>query len=102
MPTDFDWNSWKKKQKELDPLPPEEPKFIKFMEILANTLMFSVIIIVLLTLYAYSEEAAYILKVVDRCHDQNGIAVRTVKGDTVCIKEDVLTEVLGKNTTQAK
>ncbi len=50
----------------------------------------------------FTNDAAYTLKVVDHCNDQKGVAVRTMRGDTVCIREDALTEVLGKSTNHVK
>ena len=102
MPTDFDWKTWKKKQNEPEPLPPEEPKIYRIIEVAANVLGLVVVSLVVFSLWMYTTDAAYTLKVIDHCNDQKGVAVRTIRGDTVCIREDALTEVLGKSTNHIK
>ncbi len=102
MPTDFDWKTWKKKQNEPPPPPPEEPKSHKFLEVMANVLGITVVSLIVFSLWIFTNDAAYTLKVVDHCNDQKGVAVRTMRGDTVCIREDALTEVLGKSTNHVK
>ena len=103
MPTEFDWKSWKKRQNEPPPPPPpEEPKIIGVIVTSANIIFYMVLFSVFFSLWFYTTESATNMKIIDRCNDQKGIAVRTVRGDTVCIKEDVLTEVLGKSTDHVK
>jgi len=102
MPTDFDWKTWKKKQQEPPPPPPEEPKIHILFEGLANALLIAVLVLSLMFVWFSSEESNHVLKVVDHCNSQKGVAVQTVRGDVVCIREDSLTEVLGKSTERAK
>lgn len=102
MPTEFDWKTWKKKQNEPPPPPPEEPKIIGILTWTANILFYVVIVVSFFSLWLFTNDAALNVKIVDRCNDQKGVAVRTVRGDTVCIREDTLTEVLGKSTERAK
>ena len=102
MPTDFDWKTWKKKQNEPPPPPPEEPKAHKFIESAANVMLYIVLIASLVFVYFSSVESTYTLKVVDHCTNQKGVAIPTVRGDIVCIREDTLTEVLGKSTNHIK
>ncbi len=102
MPTDFDWKTWKKRQNEPPPPPPEEPKMHKFIETLASVMLYIVLIASVVFVYISSVSSSYTLKVVDHCTDQKGVAVPTVRGDVVCIREDALTEVLGKSTNPVK
>jgi len=103
MPTDFDWKTWKKRQHEPEPPPlPEEPKFIKVLSIIANLVFGITMALILFTWWVYSNDAEYSNKVIYKCQEQKGVAVRTVRGDTVCIREDALTEVLGKTTNHVK
>ena len=104
MPTDFDWKTWKKRQQEPEPPPPppEEPKIHKLIEGIANLLLYGVLILSLVFVWISSTESNALLKIVDHCNDQKGVAVRTIRGDAVCIREDALTEVLGKSTERAK
>ena len=104
MPTDFNWKEWKRKQKELreEIPPPEEPKIAGIVTLLVNAVIIVVVSLILFSWWSFSTDAAYILKVVDHCSDQKGVAVRTMRGDTVCIREDALTEVLGKSTNHIK
>lgn len=102
MPTDFDWKTWKKKQHEPPPPPPEEPKFIGYLTTAANILMIVVVSLILFSWWLFSNDAIYIEKVIYHCQEQKGVAVRTMRGDTVCIREDALTEVLGKSTNHVK
>ena len=62
----------------------------------------SVISLIVFSLWMFTTDAEYTLKIVDHCNDQKGVAVRTIRGDTVCIREDALTEVLGKSTNHIK
>ena len=102
MPTDFDWKTWKKRQNEPPPPPPEEPKMHRFIEGLANVMLYIVLIASLAFVYFSSVSSSYTLKVVDHCTEQKGVAIPTVRGDVVCIREDALTEVLGKSTNHIK
>jgi len=102
MPTEFDWKTWKKKQSEPPPPPPEEPKFYAIMTVVVNLVFGIAVAVVLFTWWIYSNDAEYSNKVIYHCMEQKGVAVRTVRGDTVCIREDVLTEVLGKSTNHVK
>jgi len=102
MPTDFDWKTWKKRQNEPPPPPPEEPKMHKFIETLASIMLYIVLVGSVVFVYFSSVSSSYTLKVVDHCTDQKGVAIPTVRGDVVCIREDALTEVLGKSTNHVK
>ena len=103
MPTEFDWKTWKKKQNEPEPPPPPpEPKLHGYIEGLANALLFAVLIGSLLFVWSSSVESDYLLKVIDHCNSQKGVAVKTIRGDVICIREDSLTEVLGKSTDHIK
>ena len=102
MPTDFDWKTWKKRQNEPPPPPPEEPKMHRVIEGLANAMLYIVLIASLAFVYFSSVSSSYTLKVVDHCTEQKGVAIPTVRGDVVCIREDALTEVLGKSTNHVK
>ena len=103
MPTDFDWKTWKKKQYEPEPPPPpEEPKFVQYLTVAANILMLVVVSLIIFSWWLFTTDADYTWKVISHCSDQKGVAVRTMRGDTVCVREDALTEVLGKSTNHVK
>ena len=103
MPTDFDWKTWKKNRDQPPPPPPpEEPKIIKYLTAAANVLMVVVLSIILFGWWIYSNDSIYYNKVIYHCQEQKGVAVSTVRGDVVCIREDALTEVLGKSTNHVK
>ena len=101
MPTDFDWKTWKRKKEEPAPPPPEEPKTDKNLALAANVLFYIVIAVGLFNLWIFMEDSNQILKIIDTCNEQKGVAVKTLRGDAVCIKQDVLTNVLDKNTNRA-
>lgn len=102
MPTDFDWRKFRKQQMEPEPPPPPPAGFIVTRWIF-NAFFYVMLGISVVSLWNFTEDANQTLKIVDHCNDQNGVAVRTIRGDAVCIKADVLTQVLNaKNTNQAK
>jgi hypothetical protein len=74
----------------------------EFILTLASVVLYSVIVDSVVFFYFSYVESSYTLKVVDHCTDQKGVAVPTVRGDVVCIREDALTEVLGKSTNHVK
>ena len=102
MPTDFDWKTWKKQRDLPPPPPPEEPKIIGYLTTAANVLMIVILSLILFSWWLFSNDAEYYNKVIYHCQEQKGVAVNTVRGDTVCIREDALTEVLGKSTNHVK
>lgn len=88
MPTDFDWGKLREaRSKETIP---EEPKY---------TINFGLILFIVFTgiiSWGFINEATETLKVVDYCNELHGVPIRTLRGDTVCIKQDVLTDVLNR------
>ena len=96
MPTDFDWKTWKRKQQEPEPPPPEpeDPKIIKFITWFADIMLYIVLAVSMVGVWLYTIDASNTIKLIDKCNEQKGVAVKTLRGDTVCIKEDVLTDVL--------
>jgi len=99
MPTDFDWKKYRKQQAE--PEPPEESTPPKGMVWIFNVFFYVMVGFSILSLWNYTTESSNILKILDNCAEQKGIAVRTLRGDAVCIREDVLTQVL-KNSDKIK
>lgn len=104
MPTDFNWRDWKKKQlREQEPPPPEEPKIVKALVVFANMMLYVVLIVSLAGLLMYTNDASNTMKLIDKCNYQKGVAIRTLRGDAVCIKEEYLTDFLNsKHTNQIK
>jgi hypothetical protein len=102
MPTDFDWRKYRKQQMAPEPPPPPPAGFV-ITSWIFNAFFYVFLGISAVSLWNFVEDANQTLKIVDHCNDQKGVAVRTIRGDAVCIKEDVLTQVLNaKNTNQAK
>jgi hypothetical protein len=102
MPTDFDWRKYKKERMEPE-LPPEKPVGFMIRYWVFNAFFYIMFIISAFSLWNFTQDASQTLKIVDHCNEQKGVAIRTIRGDAVCIKEDVLTQVLNaKNNNQAK
>lgn len=93
MPTDFDWKSWKKRQREPEP-PPPEPKVHGVIEWMANGLLYALIIGSLVYVWVINNDLENATKIAHICNVQKGVAIRTIRGDAVCVKADVLTDVL--------
>lgn len=99
MPTDFDWKTWKRKQQEPEPPPPPpEPPANFFMELMANGLFYVVVLGSLIMAYIMTSDMENATKIAHICNEQKGVAIRTIRGDAVCVKEDVLTDVLTAKT----
>lgn len=99
MPTDFDWKTWKKKKEEPPPPPPPEPpKTDKFLVIVANSLFYIVVLGSLIMAYIMTSDMDNSMRIINKCNEQQGIAIRTMRGDAVCIKQDTLTDVLNAKT----
>lgn len=101
MPTDFDWKNWKKRKEEPPP-PPPEPKSHAIIELMTNGLFYIVVIGFLFMAWLMTSDLDNASKIAYICKEQKGVAIRTIRGDAVCIKEDVLTNVLTKNVERAK
>jgi len=99
MPTDFDWKTWKRKKEEPPPPPPApEPPAHRFMELMANGLFYVVVLGSLAMAWIMTNDVNSAMRIIDNCNEQKGVAIRTMRGDAVCIKEDVLTDVLTAKT----
>ena len=98
MPTDFDWKTWKKRKEEPPPPPPEPPKTDKFLVLIANGLFYVVVLGSLGMAYLMTSDIDNSMRIINKCNEQQGIAIRTMRGDAVCIKQDVLTDVLTAKT----
>jgi len=100
MPTDFDWKAWKKRKEEPPPPPPEpEPRSHAIIESMANILFFIVVLGGLFLAWITVNDLDSSSKISYICKEQKGVAIRTIRGDAVCIKEDVLTDVLTPKST---
>jgi len=100
MPTDFDWKAWKKRKEEPPPPPPQpEPKTNTFLELIANGLFYIVVLGSLLMAYIMTSDIDNSMRIISKCNEQQGVAIRTMRGDAVCIKQDVLTDVLNAKST---
>lgn len=104
MPTDFDWKAWKRKKEEPPPPPPlPEPKSHVIIELMANGLFYVVVLGSLAMAWIMTNDMSNAMRITDICNEQNGVAIRTIRGDAVCIKQEVLTDVLNaKQTNKAK
>lgn len=98
MPTDFDWKTWKKKQHEPEPPPPPEPPAHRFMELMANGLLYVVVLGSLFFAWLMTSDIENATRIAHICNEQKGVAIRTIRGDAVCVKADVLTDVLTAKT----
>lgn len=102
MPTEFDWKTWKKRQNEPPPPPEPEPKAHTIVELMANGLFYVVVLGSLVMAYIMTTDMDNAMRITTICNEQKGVAIRTMRGDAVCIREDVLTNVLNaKNTNRA-
>lgn len=103
MPTDFDWKTWKKRKEEPPPPPPPpEPRSHLIIEKMATGLFYFVVIGALLFGWILTSDLDNTTRIAMKCNEQKGVAIRTIRGDAVCIKEDALTDILNaKNTNRA-
>ena len=101
MPTDFDWKKSRRQQQEPEPSPP--PAGFIIAGWIFNAFFYITIGLSAISLWNYTTESANVLRILDNCAEQKGVAIRTLRGDAVCIREDVLTQVLNtKITNQVK
>jgi hypothetical protein len=93
MPTEFNWRKPKEEQNKPEPVP--EPNVY-----VINLGFFMFTVLFMFLTWNFISEAQENIKIIDHCSELQGVPIRTLRGDTVCIKQDVLTDVLRKSETK--